>query len=154
MIKRRATIRASAGLYSLDRTTVLSWLTQCTGTHRCTAHSAGTPTRRKTTPDDSEEGGPRSPAPPKPEAHWHSAKGHWQSHNASPANQTRQHDPPIYSPPRAGQARPQPGAQPPSFSNRSATLATGNIPPLSPTVMRRNIVDRQSLDWNFWSLFL
>jgi hypothetical protein len=59
-----------------------------------------------------------------------------------PANQTRQHDPPIYSPPRAGQARPQPGAQPPSFSNRSATLATGNIPPLSPTVMRRNIVDR------------
>ena len=59
-----------------------------------------------------------------------------------PANQTRQHDPPIYSPPRAGQARPQPGAQPPSFSSRSATLATGNIPPLSPTVMRRNIVDR------------
>ena len=36
---------------------------------------------RKTTPD--EEGEPRSPAPPKPEAHWHSAKGHWQSHNAS-----------------------------------------------------------------------
>jgi hypothetical protein len=59
-----------------------------------------------------------------------------------PANQTRQHDPPIYSPPRAGQARPQSGAQPPSFSNRSATLATGNIPPLSHTVMRRNIVDR------------
>jgi len=59
-----------------------------------------------------------------------------------PANQTRQHDPPIYSPPRAGRARPQSGAQPPSFSNRSATLATGNIPPLSPTVMRRNIVDR------------
>jgi hypothetical protein len=59
-----------------------------------------------------------------------------------PANQTRQHDPPIYSPPRAGRARPQSGAQPPSFSNRSATLATGNIPPLSPTVMRQNIVDR------------
>ena len=61
-----------------------------------------------------------------------------------PANQTRQHDPPIYSPgpPRAGRARTQSGAQPPSFSNRSATLATGNIPPLSPTVMRRNIVDR------------
>ena len=59
-----------------------------------------------------------------------------------PANQTGQHDPPIYSPPRAGQARPQSGAQPPSFSSRSATLATGNIPPLSPTVMRRNIVDR------------
>ena len=59
-----------------------------------------------------------------------------------PANQTRQHDPPIYSPPRAGRARPQSGAQPPSFSSRSATLATGNIPPLSPTVMRRNIVDR------------
>jgi hypothetical protein len=59
-----------------------------------------------------------------------------------PANQTRQHDPPIHSPPRAGRARPQSGAQPPSFSNRSATLATGNIPPLSPTVMRRNIVDR------------
>ena len=61
-----------------------------------------------------------------------------------PANQTRQHDPPIYSPgpPRAGRAKPQSGAQPPSFSNRSATLATGNIPPLSPTVMRRNIVDR------------
>ena len=58
-----------------------------------------------------------------------------------PANQTRQHDPPIYSPPRAGRARPQSGAQP-SFSNRSATLATGNIPPLSPTVMQRNIVDR------------
>ena len=58
------------------------------------------------------------------------------------ANQTCQHDPPIYSPPRAGRARPQSGAQPPSFSNRSATLATGNIPPLSPTVMRRNIVDR------------
>ena len=32
---------------------------------------------------NSEEGEPRSPAPPKPEAHWHSAKGHWQSHNAS-----------------------------------------------------------------------
>ena len=59
-----------------------------------------------------------------------------------PANQTRQHDPPIHSPPRAGRARPQSGAQPPSFSNRSATLATGNIPPLSPTVMRQNIVDR------------
>ena len=59
-----------------------------------------------------------------------------------PANQTRQHDLPIHSPPRAGRARPQSGAQPPSFSNRSATLATGNIPPLSPTVMRRNIVDR------------
>ena len=58
-----------------------------------------------------------------------------------PANHTRQHDPPIYSPPRAGRARPQSGAQP-SFSNRSATLATGNIPPLSPTVMQRNIVDR------------
>jgi hypothetical protein len=51
-------------------------------------------------------------------------------------------DPPIYSPPRAGRARPQSGAQPPSFSSRSAALATGNIPPLSPTVMRRNIVDR------------
>jgi hypothetical protein len=59
-----------------------------------------------------------------------------------PANQTHQHDPPIYSPPRAGRARPQSGAQPPSFSSRSATLATGNIPPLGPTVMRRNIVDR------------
>ena len=59
-----------------------------------------------------------------------------------PANQTRQHDPPINSPPRAGRASPQSGAQPPSFSNRSATLATGNIPPLSPTVMRRNIADR------------
>ena len=59
-----------------------------------------------------------------------------------PANQTRQHDPPIYSPPRAGRAKTQSGAQPPSFSSRSATLATGNIPPLSPTVMRRNIVDR------------
>ena len=34
-------------------------------------------------PDDSEEGEPQGPAPPKPEAHWHSAKGHWQSHNAS-----------------------------------------------------------------------
>jgi hypothetical protein len=69
-----------------------------------------------------------------------------------PANQTRQHDPPIYSPPRAGRASPQPGAQPPSFSSRSATLATGNIPPLSPTVINATEHCRQSLAWNFWSL--
>jgi hypothetical protein len=54
---------------------------QCTGTDKCTGHSTGTPTRRKTTPD--EEGESRSPAPPKPEAHRHSAKGHRQSHTAS-----------------------------------------------------------------------
>jgi hypothetical protein len=34
MIRRRVTIRASAGLYSLDRTTVLSWLTPPL-THYC-----------------------------------------------------------------------------------------------------------------------
>jgi hypothetical protein len=54
-----------------------------------------------------------------------------------PANQSRQHDPAISSPPRAGQARPQPGAPPTTSGNRaatSATLATRKIPPLSPTV--------------------
>ena len=63
-----------------------------------------------------------------------------------PANQSRQHDPTINSPRRAGQApgRPQPGAPPTTSGNRaatSATLATRKIPPLSPTVMRRNIAD-------------
>jgi hypothetical protein len=63
------------------------------------------------------------------------------------AGQSRQHDPTTANsrPPRAGQARHQPGAPPTSSSNRaatSATLVTRNIPPLSPTVMRWNIVDR------------
>ena len=46
-----------------------------------TGDSAGTPTRRKATPDS--EGGSQNPAPPKPEAHRHtSAKGHCrQPHN-------------------------------------------------------------------------
>jgi hypothetical protein len=57
--------------------------------------------------------------------------------------QPRQHDRTTDSPPRAGRARPQPGAQPPRFnSSRPAALATRKIPPLSPTVMRWNIVDR------------
>ena len=43
-------------------------------------------------------------------------------------SRSRQHPAIANSPPRAGQARPQPGAQPPSFnSNRSATLAIRNI---------------------------
>ena len=54
---------------------------QCTSTNKCTCPSAGTPTRRKATPDS--EGGSQNPAPPKPEAHRHtSAKGHCrQPHN-------------------------------------------------------------------------
>ena len=60
--------------------------------------------------------------------------------------QPHQHDPIVKttnSPPRAGQARPQSGALPPSFiSARSALLATRKILPLSPTEMRWNIVDR------------
>jgi hypothetical protein len=61
------------------------------------------------------------------------------------AKQSRQHDPATAnSPPspRAGQARPQPGAPPTSSSNRAATsalLATRKIPPLSPFVMRLNL---------------
>ena len=60
-------------------------------------------------------------------------------------SQARQHDPTTNSPPgpRAGQPRPQSGALPPSFNSaRSAMLATRKILPLSPTVMRWNIVDR------------
>ena len=55
--------------------------------------------------------------------------------------QSHQHDPTTAnSPPRAGQARPQPGARPPRFdSTRSTTLATRKIPPkVEPTVMRMN----------------
>ncbi len=73
-----------------------------------------------------------------------------------PASQSRQHDPAINSPPRAGQARPSPQPRAPlttsGSGNRAAsgpppplqvsTLATRRIPPLSPTVMRRNIADR------------
>jgi hypothetical protein len=61
------------------------------------------------------------------------------------AKQPRQHDPNRQQPPRAGQARPQPGAPPTSSRNHaatSATLATRKVPPLSPTVMRWNTVDR------------
>ena len=60
-------------------------------------------------------------------------------------SQARQHDPTTNSPPgpTAGQPRPQSGALPPSFNSaRSAMLATRKILPLSPTVMRWNIVDR------------
>ena len=58
----------------------------------------------------------------------------------STARQSRQLSAIANSPPRAGQARPQPGARPPSFSsNRSAALATRNFPPqVEPTVMRLN----------------
>jgi hypothetical protein len=54
--------------------------------------------------------------------------------------QSSQHSAFAKSPPRAGQARPQPGARPPRFdSTRSATLATRQIPPkVEPTVMRLN----------------
>jgi hypothetical protein len=64
---------------------------------------------------------------------------------AQPGSLAIEHDPTTAnSPPRAGQATHQPGAPPTSSSNRaatSATLATRKIPPLSPTVMRWNIVD-------------
>ena len=58
----------------------------------------------------------------------------------STAKQSRQHSAIANSPPRAGQARPQPGARPPRFdSTRSTTLATRKIPPkVEPTVMRLN----------------
>jgi hypothetical protein len=57
----------------------------------------------------------------------------------STAKQSRQHSACANSPPRAGQARPQQGARPPSYSNRSATLATRQITPkVEPTGMRLN----------------
>jgi hypothetical protein len=57
----------------------------------------------------------------------------------STARQSSQHSAFANSPPRAGQARPQPGARPPRFSTRSATLATRQIQPkVEPTVMRLN----------------
>ena len=63
----------------------------------------------------------------------------------STARQSSQHSAFAKSPPRAGQARPQPGARPPRFdSTRSATLATRQIPPkVEPTasVMRLNARD-------------
>jgi hypothetical protein len=61
----------------------------------------------------------------------------------STARQSSQHSAFAKSPPRAGQARPQPGARPPRFDRtRSATLATRQIPPkVEPTVMRLNARD-------------
>ena len=58
----------------------------------------------------------------------------------STARQSSQHPAFAKSPPRAGQARPQPGARPPRFdSTRSTTRATRQIPPkVEPTVMRLN----------------
>jgi hypothetical protein len=101
----------------------------CTGTDRCTGHSAGTPTtrrtRRKAAPDS--EGESQSPAPQKPEAHRHtSAKSHHQdfAHSVA-ARQSRSmiQQPPTAPQGPAGQARPQPGAPPTSSSNRAATSA-------------------------------
>ena len=63
--------------------------------------------------------------------------------STSTARQSSQHSAFADSPPRAGQARPQPGARPPRFdSTRSATLATRQIlPKVEPTVMRLNGTD-------------
>ncbi len=127
-----------------------------------TGPSAGTPTRRKAAPD-SENESQSGPAPPKG-PHWQARQrqGPLQAVAQPPAgslaNMTQ--PPGANSPPRAGQARPQPGAPPTGGSNRAATsatlpggprLATRKIPPLSPTVMRWNIVDRAL---GFWSHLL
>jgi hypothetical protein len=60
--------------------------------------------------------------------------------STSTARQSSQHSAFADSPPRAGQARPRPGARPPRFdSTRSTTLATRQIlPKVEPTVMRLN----------------
>ena len=60
--------------------------------------------------------------------------------STSTARQSSQHSAFADCPPRAGQARPQPGARPPRFdSTRSTTLATRQIlPKVEPTVMRLN----------------
>ena len=60
--------------------------------------------------------------------------------STSTARQPSQHSAFADSPPRAGQARPRPGARPPRFdSTRSTTLATRQIlPKVEPTVMRLN----------------
>ena len=60
--------------------------------------------------------------------------------STSTARQSSQHSTFADSPPRAGQARPRPGARPPRFdSTRSTTLATRQIlPKVEPTVMRLN----------------
>ena len=60
--------------------------------------------------------------------------------STSTARQSSQHSAFADRPPRAGQARPQPGARPPRFdSTRSTTLATRQIlPKVEPTVMRLN----------------
>jgi hypothetical protein len=60
--------------------------------------------------------------------------------STSTTRQSSQHSAFADSPPRAGQARPRPGARPPRFdSTRSTTLATRQIlPKVEPTVMRLN----------------
>ncbi len=105
-----------------------------------TGHCDSTPTRRKAVPDEA-QGEPPTQATQDPKAHRHHT-GTPTAAGTSTARQpeSSQHSAFAKSPPRAGQARPQPGARPPRFdSTRSATLATRQIPPkVEPTVMRLN----------------
>jgi hypothetical protein len=101
------------------------------GTLAAPADSEGEPPGAVPEPGPTDTGGQRQ----RP-----TAVAHWQPSRLASISSNR------HSPPRAGQARPQPGAPPTSSSNRraatSATLATRKIPPLSPIVMRWSIVDR------------
>jgi hypothetical protein len=125
---------ASANLNALP-VPVTSHGGTCIQVHKTQPNGAGTPTRRKATPDS--EGGSQSPASPKSEADRHTIERQGPPGAGSPTTTGKQprqleHDPTTNSPPRAGRARPQQEHDHPALtSSRSATLATRKIPPLS-----------------------